>query len=126
MIKIFGIVIIALITIVLLKDIKKEYSILITIASVIFLFTFTANDLFEIVKELTDLTDSIENLGNYIGLMVKILGISLLAQFTSDLCRDSGENALASQTEIISKIIILVMTMPLLKTMITVVTGMLK
>lgn len=126
MIKIFGIIIIALIAIVLLKDVKKEYAIFITIACVIFLFTLTANDLFEIVKELTELTGSIENLGNYIGLLVKILGISLLAQFTADLCRDCGENALASQTEIISKIVILVMTMPLLKTMITIVTGLLK
>ena len=58
--------------------------------------------------------------------MMKILGISLIAQFVVDLCRDAGENALASQTEIASKVLILIMTLPLFETVINIVTGLLK
>lgn len=58
--------------------------------------------------------------------MVKILGITLITQFIIDLCRDSGENALASQTEITSKILILIMVMPMFEAVMNIVSGLLK
>ncbi len=126
MIKIAGIVLITLILVIFLKDVKKEFAIIITIAAVILLFSIVAADFFEVVKRLSDLSSRVKNMQTYINLMIKILGISLLAQFLSDLCRDTGENALANQTEIVSKISILIMTLPLFETVITIVTGLLK
>lgn len=126
MIKIAGIVLITLILVIFLKDVKKEFAIIITIAAVILLFSIVAADFFEVVQRLSDLSSRVKNMQTYINLMIKILGISLLAQFLSDLCRDTGENALANQTEIVSKISILIMTLPLFETVITIVTGLLK
>lgn len=126
MIKIVGIVLIALILTVILKGVNKEIAIFITIAASILLFVTVANDLYSIAKSLADFSSSISSTQPYIKLMLKILGISLLAQFVSDMCRDSGENALAAQSEIASKIIILILTLPLFETVINIVTGLLK
>ena len=61
-----------------------------------------------------------------IKIMLKILGISMIAQLLSDLCRDNGENTLANQTELSAKIIILVTALPLFTTIMDIMIGMLK
>ncbi len=126
MIKIAGIVFIALILTVFLKGVNREISIFVTAAAVLLLFVTVSNDLFGVAKALTEISSSIPSTQPYIKLMLKILGISLLAQFVSDMCRDAGENALAVQSEIASKIIILILTLPLFESVINIVTGLLK
>ncbi len=126
MIKVAGITIITLIMIILIKDTKREFAVLLTIATVILLFTSVANDFKEILDKLYSLSSGIGSINSYISLMMKILGIALISQFVIDLCRDSGENALASQTEIAAKIIMLIVTLPLFETVINIVTGLLK
>ena len=48
----------------------------------------------------------------YVELIVKIVGISLISQLASDVCRDSGQQALASGVELAGKLIITVFTIP--------------
>lgn len=126
MIKIAAFVIISLFLIIFLRDTKREFAIILTVACAIILFVTVADDLYSVAQSIYNLSSGMNNVHSYIALMLKILGISLIAQFVSDLCRDAGENALASQTETASKIIILIMTLPLFETVINIVTGMLK
>ena len=126
MIKIAGIILISLLLIIILKQTKREFAIILSIACAVVLFVTVADDFFSIAQRIFNLTAGIDNLDTYVSLMLKILGISLIAQFIVDLCRDSGENALASQTEIASKIIILIMTLPLFETVVNIITGLLK
>lgn len=126
MIKISGIVIVSLLLIIFLKESKREFAFILSIAVSVILFVTLINDFQGIISAVNNLTNSVENISNYISLLVKILCISLLSQFVIDLCRDAGENALASQTEIASKILILVMTLPLFESVIEIITGLLK
>lgn len=126
MIKIAGFVLISLLLILFLKETKREFSIILAAACGIILFVTVADDLYDIVTKIYDLSTQADNINTYISLMMRILGISLIAQFVADLCRDSGENALASQTETASKVLILIMTLPLFETVINIVTGLLK
>lgn len=126
MIKIAAFVIISLFLIIFLRDTKREFAIILTVACAIILFVTVADDLYSVAQSIYNLSSGMNNVHSYITLMLKILGISLIAQFVSDLCRDAGENALASQTETASKNIILIMTLPLFETVINIVTGLLK
>lgn len=126
MIKIAGFVLISLLLILLLKDAKREFSFILAAACGIILFIAVADDLYSVARSIYNLSSQVSNINTYISLMMKILGISLIAQFVVDLCRDAGENALASQTEIASKVLILIMTLPLFETVINIVTGLLK
>ncbi|MGN1202168.1 MAG: SpoIIIAC/SpoIIIAD family protein [Eubacterium sp.] len=126
MIKIAGLVLISLLLIIFLKDTKREFALILSIACAVILIITIADDFITIAKRITDLSSEIANVNTYISLMIKILGISLISQFVVDLCRDAGENALASQTEIASKILILIMTLPLFETVINIVAGLLK
>ena len=126
MIKIAGFILISLVLIIILKQTKREFALILTIGCAVILFITVAEDFFSIAQRIFNLSSGIDNLDAYVSLMLRILGISLISQFIVDLCRDSGENALASQTEIASKIIILVMTLPLFETVVIIITGLLK
>lgn len=126
MIKLAGFIIISLLLIIFLKEAKREFAMVLTLGCAIVLFATVADDFINILHNVYNLSSGLKNINAYISLMIKILGISLVAQFVVDLCRDAGENALASQTEIASKIIILIMTMPLFETVLNIVTGLLK
>lgn len=126
MIKAVGIVLTALIINIVLKNYSKEFTFLINIVCTIIIFTLISKDLKGIVDRLTSISNEISVLLPYIKIMLKILGISMIAQLLSDLCRDNGENTLANQTELSAKIIILVTALPLFTTIMDIMIGMLK
>lgn len=47
--------------------------------------------------------------------LAKALGIGMVGQFTSELCRDAGESVLASRVEFFCKVEIILLSLPLLK-----------
>lgn len=126
MIKIAGISLITLVLVIVLKNTKREFAFILTLCSSILLFSIVVNDFVNVINRIYLISSEISGLEPYISLMVKILGVTLITQFVVDLCRDSGENALASQTEITSKIIILIMILPLFEAVINTVSGLLK
>ena len=123
MIKVVGIVLTALIINIVLKNYSKEFTFLINIVCTIIIFTLISKDLKGIVDRLTSISNEISVLLPYIKIMLKILGISMIAQLLSDLCRDNGENTLANQTELSAKIIILVTALPLFTTIMDIMIG---
>lgn len=126
MIKIAVVSLTALILVIFLKRTNKEFAFILTFAAALILFSIVISDFFDVVNRIYTISSGIENLNSYINLMIKILGITLITQFIIDLCKDSGENALATQTEIASKIVILIMVMPLFEAVMNVVAGLLK
>ena len=46
--------------------------------------------------------------------MLKMIGITYIAEFSSGICRDAGYQTIASQIEIFSKLTILALGMPVL------------
>ena len=124
--KLAGIIVVSLILIIFIRDTKKEFSLLLSIAVGILVFMSVTQEFYSVVETISSLVENSGEISSYISLMLKILGISLLGQFVIDLCRDNGENALATQTEIAIKIVIISMTLPLIETVIKIVTGLLK
>ena len=53
--------------------------------------------------------------GNYISVMLKALGISLITETASDICRDFGENGISSKIDLLGKCTIISMSVPIMK-----------
>ena len=51
--------------------------------------------------------------GEYVTVLFKALGVSLLTQLAADACRDAGEQGLAAKAEFAGKIAMLVQALPL-------------
>lgn len=67
-----------------------------------------------IIAQLTRMQAIVHYGQDYIALLIKIVGITYVTQFASDLCKDSGYNALAGQIELFCKITIAAISFPVI------------
>ena len=51
---------------------------------------------------------------SYIAILVKMIGITYVSEFSANLCKDAGYQAVAGQIEMFGKLSILVISMPVL------------
>ena len=63
---------------------------------------------------------------NYLTVLFKSVGISLVVSTASDICRDCGENAIAAKVELLGKCEILLLSLPLLKEITALITKVLQ
>ncbi len=114
MIKIAAIGVAAAILAAWVKTIKAEYAVWILLAAGIFLGLSALLKLETIVAELQFLQAYVSGYGSYFKILIKIIGITYLSEFSSDLCKDAGASTLASQVELFGKLSILVLCMPIM------------
>ena len=72
------------------------------------------------VQLLDGITGSLERLEKlisidmeYIALLLKMIGVTYLSEFSSSICRDAGYSAVAGQIELVGKLSILTIGMPI-------------
>lgn len=115
MLKIAGIVLCEILIYTVLRQTKPEFAIIAQAASVVVLFFLIGDELRETLSVFTSLFDNTGEVSEYIPVLFRVLGISLVTQFSSDMCKDSGENALASKVEFAGKVIIAAAAIPVIK-----------
>ncbi len=96
-----------------LKSVKSEIAPYAAAASGIILAGVALTDLTRI-KEFTDYISSYGN-ASVFSPIIKALLVSLLCQFTAEICRDFGENSVASKVELGGKAVIIYLSIPLIK-----------
>jgi len=126
MMQIIGISVCGLFLTVLLRDYNKTVSLLVMLATAAIIFFLVLDGVSDIFNLITDLSAGTDSAAEYIKLMMKVLGVTLISQFASDMCRDAGENSLANQTETAAKIIVILMVLPLFETVLNIITGLLE
>lgn len=97
---------------VILKNFKSSMSVPVVIAASVSLLLFSTTMLTAITDFIQTLTDKAGIDDTYIVIIFKCIGICLLGDFISGLCRDNGESALALNTEFVCKCSILVISLP--------------
>lgn len=65
------------------------------------------------------------SLSPYFAVAAKSLGISLVCQMASEVCRDSGETAIAGRIELAGKAAIIIISLPILKNLVSFARGLL-
>ncbi len=124
MIHIIGIAAVALIFGLFLRQHNKTVSLILIIFACIAVFLQSVSYLSDIIETLSGMVSGMEETSAYLKIMFKVLGIALITQIISDLCRDCGESALAGQTEVAAKIFIVALILPLLQAVVKVITGL--
>lgn len=99
------------------KSGKTEYGIYLGAALSILIF-------FQILGKLNVILEVIKTIGEFLplnkifaGTLLKMLGITYVAEFSASICQDAGYQTIARQIEILGKLTILVMSMPILLTL---------
>ena len=103
----------ALLSIPLQKE-KKEYSVLLGMAACTVLFAFLITKI-QLVLEFVQKLESMTSVDSYyIGLVIKMIGITYIGQFSAGICKDAGHQAPAAQIELFCRLSVLVQSMPIL------------
>ena len=97
-----------------LKGGKAEYGIYIIVAVSIVLFSFIVDRLGIFIRTVDQIASYIDMDAGYLSAMLKMIGITYIAEFSSGICRDAGYQTIAGQIEIFAKLTILALGMPVL------------
>lgn len=96
------------------KSGKSEYGIYISIALSVLIFFSIVGRLETIVQVIKSIGEQIQIKSIYIMALLKMLGVTYVAEFASAICKDAGYQTIAQQIEIFSKLTILALSMPIL------------
>ncbi len=97
-----------------LKQHKAEFSIYLCIGISLLIFFSILSHLEVVIDTVREMAAFINMDMTYISTLLKMLGVTYVAEFASGICKDAGYQTLASQIEIFSKLTILVLSMPIL------------
>ena len=110
---------------VFVKKVGEEYRIIVSvvcICSMIISVLPYLNDLFSKAVSFAMLSET--SADNFM-LLLKAVGVGYICQFTSDICTDAGETAIASKVELAGRIAILSMTVPVINSLVSMIEQML-
>ena len=99
------------------KSGKSEYGIYITVTLSLIIFFCVLSRLETIVEAMKAIGRFIQMDQAYIGTLIKMLGITYVAEFSAGICKDAGYQTIASQIEIFGKLAVMLLSLPILMTL---------
>ena len=113
-IKIACIALAGVIAVSMVKGFKPELAIYVVIATVIVIFGLAIDRLTVVFGFLQTIYDQLTYGKTFFPIIMKVLAVAYLADFTAQICKDSGENAIAGKVELAGKIVIFYLAAPIL------------
>lgn len=123
--KVVGVGIIASIACVILRPIKPEFAIAISLAGSLLILLFIMQYLSPLFSSFDELVLKTGLNTNLISLILKIVGIGYLVEFGANLCEDTGNSNLADRITLAGKIVILVMALPIVESILEIIVEIL-
>lgn len=120
-VKVIGIGFIALIISIITKQYKPEFSIYISIMAGVIIIFLVIDKMTGIINLLTNLSKKAGINAEYLSILLKITGISILTEFAVSICQDAGENAIAKKMDFGGKIIIISISIPIISALLEVI-----
>ena len=112
--KVISVAVIAAFLSIIVRHYKAEYSIFISLGAAIVIWSMLSDNFDKALDSMRVMLDGAGVDSGYVSIVFKTLGICILTQIASDICRDCGESALATKTELAGKIVILSVAMPMI------------
>ena len=91
---------------------KTEYGIYICAGISLLVYFSVIGRISVVAERLQEITAYIDLAPVYIEMLLKMLGITFVAEFSSALCRDAGYQTIAQQIEVFAKLAVLVLGLP--------------
>ena len=113
-VKIIGVGLIALIIVILLKQYKPEFVIYVSLIAGALILVMVLDKLTGIIDLLSNLSSKAGVSSQFLGILLKITGISFLTEFAVSICNDAGESAIANKIDLGGKIIIIAISVPII------------
>ncbi|MDO4344479.1 MAG: stage III sporulation protein AD [Eubacteriales bacterium] len=97
----------------LVREWKPQFSVFISMATCIVIFFCAVKRIEAMAEVFSGLTQYIAVQESYLKILLKIVGISYIADFAASICKDAGYSAIAGQIEISGKISVMAISTPI-------------
>ena len=99
---------------ILVKQVRPEYSLYITMAAGIAILFYSAGKLSYLITSLRNIQQYVPVDTEYMTILLKMIGITYIGQFCAGVCKDAGYSAVAGQIERYGRLAVLAVSMPVL------------
>lgn len=96
------------------KNGKTEYGIYMSVGISLLIFFSVVGHLEIIIETIKEISTFVDVDTAYISTLIKMLGVTYIAEFASGICKDAGYGTIAGQIEIFAKLTIMVLSLPIL------------
>jgi len=123
--KIIAIGLITAISVLIIKPIRNDFAILLSVVGGIIILLF-------IIKYVSDIFSTLQMIVGETGvnsslftIILKIVGVGYLTEFTASLCSDCGIGGLGDKVLLGGKIVVLTMALPIINNILSMIIGLL-
>ena len=109
---------------VVIKGFKQEYAIFIILVLSLFFLGWMINIFGEMETKIAEIAVDLDKNKSFYKILFKIMGITYLCEFSSGICKDAGVSSLATQIEILGKMLVLLSGIPIIISVIEVINEM--
>ncbi len=113
-VQIVGIGIIAAVLSVTVKKQSADIGLMISVAGSVLIFLIALPYIASIVDMITKVGEHVDVNMSYIMHVIKVVGVAYIAEFGAQICADAGEGSIASKIEMGGKVIIMLISAPIL------------
>lgn len=114
-----------ILTAVLIKQDKAEFGMLVSFGICIVMIGVILDRFSLVFSMIEQLRGQLKMSDTYLKILLKMVGITYVAEFTSDLCLEAGYQGIAKQIQIFGKISILVLGVPVIAAFVELMTEIL-
>lgn len=108
------IAVVGVITAVVLKGYKPEFGILVILALSLLFLSWMSEIFLQMQEQFQAIASQLEQNKSFYKILFKIMGITYLCEFSSGICKDAGHSSIATQIEIVGKMLVLLSGIPVL------------
>lgn len=108
------------------KQGKSEYSIYIGMVICMIIFFYISSILAGVSEQILGLKAMLPEQNKYFTILMKIMGITYLCEFSAGICKDAGYSNIGSQIEIFGKLSVILAGLPVFFAVIETIQGFLK
>lgn len=112
--------------IIIIKQIKPEFSPIILIAASCVILAHIIHYIGNIVLDIDNIITQTGINKDLFVIILKIIGIGYLVEFGAGICNDSGNQSIADKIILAGKIIILSVSMPIISNLLNTIVGLIK
>ncbi|MBO5487325.1 MAG: stage III sporulation AC/AD family protein [Eubacterium sp.] len=103
---------------------KPEYSIYIGFALSILVFGYVVRQIEAVIGQLDFIRQYLGDAQSYLSILLKVIGITYICEFSAGICKDAGFSSVSDQIEILGKLSIMFAGLPILFAVVEQIQGM--
>ncbi len=109
----------------MVKGYKPEFAIYVVITTVLVIFLLILYKLTSVFDLLGEVYSQITYGKNFFPIILKVLAVAYIADFAAQICKDSGESAIAGKVELAGKVMIFYLAIPVIMSVMELINKML-